>query len=74
MTSLEKFLSFAERLPADQLESVEAALAALMDSFSDRFNLSADELAEIDRRVANPAPEFSNRADIAALFGRPFSA
>jgi hypothetical protein len=74
MTSLEKFFSFAQRLPADQREAVEEALAALMDSMSERFSFSARELAEIDRRAADPAPEFSDPDDIARIFGRPFSA
>ena len=74
MTSLEKFMSFAQALPADQLESVEASLAALMESLSEQFDFSPPELDEIDRRVANPAPEFSSEAEIAKLFGQPFSA
>jgi hypothetical protein len=74
MTSLEKFISFAQALPADQLEAVEASLSALMESLSEQFDLSPQELAEIDRRVANPAPEFSSEAEIAKLFGQPFSA
>ena len=74
MTSLKKFMSFAQALPADQLEAVEASLSALMESLSEQFDLSPRELAEIDRRVANPAPEFSSEAEIAKLFGQPFSA
>jgi hypothetical protein len=74
MTLLEKFMSFAQTLPADQLEAVEASLAALMESLSEKFGFSPQELAEIDRRVADPAPEFSSQQDIAKLFGRPFSA
>ncbi len=74
MTSLEKFISFARALPADQLESVEASLSALMESLSEQFSFSPEELAEIDRRVANRDPEFSGAADIARIFGRPFSA
>ena len=72
MTSLEKFISFAQRLPADQLEAVEASLSALMDSLSDQFDFSASELAEIDRRAADPAPTFSAPVDIANIFGKSF--
>lgn len=74
MTSLEKFISFAQRLPADQLEAVEASLSALMDSLSEQFDFSAAELAEIDRRLADPAPEFSAPADIINIFGKSFAA
>ncbi|MEE9433361.1 MAG: hypothetical protein V3V15_03890 [Sphingorhabdus sp.] len=52
MTMLEKFVSFAKHLPADRLESVEASLAALMESYSEKYDLTKAELAEIDRRAA----------------------
>lgn len=71
---LDKFLSFAKRLPADRLASVEESLAALMESFSDRHELTPDELAEIDRRVASDNPEFSHQDDITKIFGQPFAA
>ena len=71
MTVIDKFIAFANGLPADQRESVEEALAALMESMSDSYDLTPDELAEIDRRVAEPNPEFSDPADIAKIFGKP---
>jgi hypothetical protein len=74
MTSLEKFVSFARALPADQLESVEASLSALMESLSEQYDFAPEELAEIDRRIADPDPQFSSKADIAAIFGRSFPA
>ena len=67
MTSLEKFVSFAQALPADQLESVEASL-------SEQYGFAPEELAEIDRRMADPDPQFSSKADIAGIFGRSFPA
>lgn len=73
MTVLETFLSFARGLPADRLQSVEAALAALMDAYSDRYAFTDAEMAELDRRVAEPKPAFADSAEIAALFGKPFS-
>ncbi len=73
MTMLEKFLSFAEALPADRREAVEAVLAALMESHSPEHDLTAAERAEIDRRLAEPAPKFADKADIARLFGKPFA-
>ncbi len=74
MTMLDKFLSFARRLPADRLESVEQSLAALMESLSDRFDFTPEELAEIDRRVAHADPQYSNPDDIAEIFGQRFTA
>ena len=71
---LDKFLSFARRLPADRLESVEESLAALMESFSEGYDLTPEELAEIDRRVAVTDPEFSRQDDITKIFGQPFAA
>lgn len=74
MTMLDKFLSFARRLPADRLEAVEESLAALMESLSDRFEFTPEELAELDRRVAHSDPQYSNPADIAKIFGQRFTA
>lgn len=74
MTVLEKFVSFAKRLPADRLQSVEANLAALMESYSDKYDFTASELTELDRRTNNANPEFADPDDITKLFGKPFSA
>lgn len=74
MTILEKFLNFAERLPADRLNSVEAALAEIMESYSDRYGFTASEQNIIDQRLAETKPVFSRSEDIAELFGKPFSA
>ena len=73
MTTIEKFLHFAERLPADRLNSVEAALAEIMESYSDRHDFTASEQRLIDQRVAETKPDFSNSEDITQLFGKPFS-
>ena len=73
MTILEKFLHFAERLPADRLNLVEAALAEIMESYSDRYAFTPSERQVIDQRVAEAKPVFSNGEDIAKIFGKPFS-
>ncbi len=74
MTMLEKFVSFANALPSDRLESVEENLAALMMSLSDKYDFTDSELAEIDRRFAKADPEYSSTNDITQIFGKPFSA
>jgi ethanolamine utilization microcompartment shell protein EutL len=74
MTILDKFVQFAERLPADRLNSVETALAEIMESYSDRYGFTAGEQHIIDQRVAETKPAFSSTEDIAKLFGKPFSA
>lgn len=74
MTMLDKFIAFASALPADQRESVEESLAALMESLSAEFDFTSEELAELDRRVAEPNPEFADPAAITKIFGKPFRA
>ena len=73
MTILAKFLQFAERPPADRLNSVEAALTEIMESYSDRYGFTAGEQQVIDQRLAETKAVFSGREDIAELFGKPFS-
>lgn len=74
MTVLENFIAFASALPADQRESVEQSLAALMESLSPEFDFTPAELTEIDRRVAESNPQFADPADITKIFGKPFRA
>jgi hypothetical protein len=50
ITILEQFMVFAEALPADELQEVESLLASIMDSHSGEFELTAEELAELERR------------------------
>jgi hypothetical protein len=73
MTILEKFLHFAERLPAEGLMNVEAALAEIMDSYSPLYDFSANELSLIDQRVAETHPQYASSEDISNVFGKPFS-
>ena len=70
---LDTFMSFAKGLPADRLQSVEAVLAALMESYSERYEFTETQLAEIDRRLADPNPTYASPEEIATLFGKPFS-
>jgi hypothetical protein len=74
MSVLDKFVQFTDRLPAERLSSVEAALAEIMASHSEQYDFSLPELAVIDQRVAVEAPEYAASEDIKKLFGKPFSA
>lgn len=70
MTVLDTFVSFAKRLPADQLQPVEAVLASLMNSHNTELDFSRGELAEIDQRLAEPQPKFASQSSTDALLGR----
>lgn len=74
MTVLENFIAFASALPADQRESVEQSLAALMESLSSEFDFTTSELAELERRMSESNPEFSDPAAITKIFGKSFRA
>jgi hypothetical protein len=71
MTVLDKFVSFAKALPAEQLEAVEASLAEIMESMSDDSDFTPEELAELDRRMADPNPRMADDAAVERLLGRP---
>lgn len=70
MTIFEKFAAFAEALPPEQRSEVEDFLASIMDSDLPEFGLTADELAEIDRRIADPNPERIDEATFRAKLRR----
>ncbi len=74
MTVLEKFMVFAKDLPADRLESVEEVLAALMETYSEKYDLTADQMAEMEKRMAEKNPEYASQEAITAIFGKPFTA
>ncbi len=74
MTVLDSFITFARVLPEGRRQKLDDALAMLMAIHSDDGNFSAAELEKIDRRLAEPRPEFANPAQIAELFGKPFGA
>jgi hypothetical protein len=72
MTVLDSFIAFARALPVERREAFEDTLAALMDSYAERFDFTSGELAELRRRAAEVDPELSDPGDIAHLFGKPF--
>ena len=57
MSVLEKFIAFAEALPADRRREVESILAEIMDSDSPEFGFTPEEIAELDRRCADEPEE-----------------
>jgi hypothetical protein len=73
MGILESFVSFAKGLTGERRAEVEADLAALMESYSDRYDFRPEELSELDRRLAEPRPKFAAAEDIERIFGKPFS-
>ena len=73
MTSIDQFVAFAKALPLDRRAPVEDALDAIMATYADGGDFSATELAEIDRRLAEPRPEYASRDEITNLLGKPFA-
>ena len=73
MTILEKFLNFAERLSADRLTNIETVLTEIMESYSQLYDFSDNELTIIDKRIADNEPQYASDNDIHKLFGKPFT-
>lgn len=69
MTVLDKFVAFVRGLPADRLESIEEVLADIMQAWSPGDDFTPQELAEIDRRLADDH-DIADQAEIEALLGR----
>ncbi|QYU67912.1 ATP-binding cassette domain-containing protein [Leptolyngbya sp. 15MV] len=70
---IDQFVAFARALPSDRLAPVEEALAAIMASWSDEANFTPGERAELDRRLAEPKPEYAAASDITDLLGKPLA-
>jgi hypothetical protein len=72
MTSIDQFIAFAKALPVDQLEPVEEALDAIMATYAGDGEFNAGELQALDRRLAEPRPQFASPDEITKLLGKPF--
>ena len=71
MGTFEKFTHYRDALPARERRRLDGALAILMEQH-DVPPLSAEQSADIERRFADPSPEYATRAEVDAVFGRPF--
>ncbi len=69
MTIFEKFVAFAETRPEDRRAVLADLLSGIMASEADR-ELSPEQLAELDRRMADPNPEYADPAEMEAFFAR----
>ena len=72
VTVLDNFIAFARALPAERLEAMDDALAALMESYARDYDFTPEEMADLRRRAAETHPELSDPQDIDRLFGKPF--
>jgi len=73
MTKLEEFVTFAKRLPKGRRFQLDEILSGIMATMDDKTAFTNAELAELDKRMANPNPEFASDAEIKAVFGKSFS-
>lgn len=70
MTIFEKFAEFAERLPDDRRAEIEELLAEIMESEGADWSLSPEQLAELERRMADPNPQYATAEEVEAFFAR----
>ena len=73
MTLIDQFVAFAKALPMNRRAPVEEALGSIMATYSGDTDFNAAELAELDRRLTEPAPGYASTSDIADLLGKPFA-
>lgn len=72
MTVLDSFLDFATRLGDAERADIEETLAAIMESYDNRHDFSPEEMAEIERRMAEPNPAMASDDDVRRIFGHAF--
>jgi hypothetical protein len=72
MTKLETFVAFARDLPEDRLAALEQMLDDLMRQIAGEDELTPEELADIEWRLANDH-ETADQAEVEAILGRKFS-
>lgn len=74
MTTLEKFVSFAENLPSNNRADIEQVLVQLMASYSQDSLLTPEQTFEVKRRMADPTRKLASRESIEAIFGKSLPA
>jgi hypothetical protein len=72
MTVLDSFLAFTARLGEADRTSVEETLAAIMESYDSRYEFTADEVAEIEQRIAETDPAMASDDQVRQIFGHAF--
>lgn len=69
MTILDRFVEFTNALPAERRGEIESLLATIMAS-GEAAVFTEEELAELDRRLAENPPEYATEDEVAAAFQR----
>ena len=69
MTILERFIAFTEGLAPERLRRVEEILEAIMHDDGEA-GFTPEQLAELDRRLAEPDPQYADPEDVEAIFRR----
>jgi putative addiction module component (TIGR02574 family) len=69
MTVFEEFVAFAEALPDDRRAVIAELVSDIMGAEGD-WQLSREQLAELDRRMADPNPDYADPAEVEAFFAR----
>ena len=74
MTTLEKFVSFAENLPSNDRADIEHVLSTLMENYASECMLSREQIEEVKRRMADPNRKLASRKSIETIFGKSLPA
>jgi len=70
MTVLQKFLTFAENLPAGKAKDVGAALLTIMSSYENESLLTPEQEAENRRRFSIKNRKYAKTSEVEELLGR----
>jgi len=74
MTTIEKLALLVDNVPKDRQADFQAALSKVMQMFTTDIELSPEQEAEIERRLADLSPRYATEAEMTAIFGKPFPA
>lgn len=72
MTKLDLVLARIKQLPADRQEALASEIEYLLEDDGRRSVLTAEQSAELARRLADPNPEYVTHEDVVAAFEKKF--
>lgn len=68
--TLEKAIAEARNLPEDRQEQIGQWISDFVEQERSTMTLSAEQIAEVERRLANPNPVFATDEQMAAFFAK----
>lgn len=70
MSILQNFVDYVETLPASEREHVDTLMMSVMNTMPDRFPLTLEQQAEIEKRLPLKPADIATDSDVTGFFAK----